>query len=628
MRSLSPHGGGAHSELGFSSNTYEVMGKLAQGGMAEIFLARIRSIANVERHVVLKRVLPTRMHDPELVALFLAEMKLAAQLQHPNIAQVYDVGILGDHYFFTMEYVHGETVRMLLKTAVDQRRELLLGPILTIVAGAAAGLHHAHRRTGADGKLLGVVHCDISPSNLMVGFDGVVKVVDFGVAKASGGEGRASTNEVRGKVGYMSPEQLEGALDPRTDLFALGVVFWELLTRERLYRRGSDEATIAAIQSEPPPPPSHVRPEVPRKVDELVLRLLAKRPEDRPKSAEELVEDLEVLAPCIGVRLSPSTLGRFFVQVFGERPEPWRASQIVSEAAVTVVSELDGSREVIDPAATRVLEAQLSHVPMLRDPTPEPEVEPDGPPAWVERLSRQHTSPQIPSAMAELAAPPVATLYGVMSADRMVRPTAARPPRPGSVTETSRRTSWPLVLVVATAFGVLLAIVMSIGSGDDADVVRVVAPNADADHTQTGVTVPLAVDAAHDAVALDEAGVDAPDASTQATAVHDPVDAVPSMVPPSLRARVLTLIAAGQFTEAHQACGRTAWRRAPDACTRAACLAKAAAHAEVWYRQVASTERAAVQRACARAGVRVGAPPPRAADNKPDPCLRDPMRCR
>jgi serine/threonine protein kinase len=173
------------AEVGSAANSYEILAKLAMGGMAEIFLARGASAAGVERYVVLKRVLRHRASDVHFVQMFLDEARLAAQLQHPNIAQVYDIGKLGDSYFFTMEYVHGETVRAIMQRARSLRRDLPIASLLTIVAGAASGLHHAHERIGIDGRALQIVHRDVSPSNLMVSYEGSVKVVDFGVAKAS-----------------------------------------------------------------------------------------------------------------------------------------------------------------------------------------------------------------------------------------------------------------------------------------------------------------------------------------------------------------------------------------------------------------------------------------------------------
>jgi eukaryotic-like serine/threonine-protein kinase len=204
----------AAAEVGSTANRYEILARLAAGGMAEIFLARGVSTTGVERFCVLKRILRDRANDLHFVRMFLDEARLAAQLGHPNVAQVYDIGKLGDSYFFTMEYVHGETVRALVARAATLQREVPLGVVLTVMAGAAAGLHHAHERLGFDGRPLGIVHRDVSPSNLMVSYEGAVKVVDFGVAKAENRIQETKSGTVKGKISYLSPEQCRGAPGP------------------------------------------------------------------------------------------------------------------------------------------------------------------------------------------------------------------------------------------------------------------------------------------------------------------------------------------------------------------------------------------------------------------------------
>ncbi len=314
----------AAAEVGSTANSYQVLAKLASGGMAEIFLARGEGVAGVERYCVLKRILRDRASDVQFVQMFLDEARLAAQLQHPNIAQVYDIGKLGDSYFFTMEYVHGETVRGLLHRAVELRRQLPIGCVLTIVAGAAAGLHHAHVRVGIDGRALGIVHRDVSPSNLMVSYEGSVKLVDFGVAKASDRTHETKSGTVKGKISYLSPEQCRGRrVDRRSDLFSLGICFWEMLTAERLYRRASDFENMNAIVSESPPAPSSRRADIPPELDELVLRLLAKDPDARCQTADEVVEAVEAFAAGTGSVLSASALGRLVRELLGPRREPW-----------------------------------------------------------------------------------------------------------------------------------------------------------------------------------------------------------------------------------------------------------------------------------------------------------------
>jgi serine/threonine protein kinase len=299
----------------------------------------------------------------------LDEARLAAQLQHANIAQVYDIGKLGDSYFFTMEYVHGETVRALLHRAQGLRRLLPISCVLTIAAGTAAGLHHAHGRLGLDGRALGIVHRDVSPSNLMVSYEGGVKVVDFGVAKAADRGQETKSGTVKGKISYLSPEQCKGKrVDRRSDLFSLGICFWEMLTTERLYKRASDFENMNAIVSEDTPPPSSRRPDVPPEIDELVLRLLAKTPEHRFQTADEVVDAIEGVAARTASVLSASALGRFVRELFGQRPEPWLEVEGQQEhgEAVTVTSE-PIPRELVLPIADE-LNQQLASVLDLSAP--------------------------------------------------------------------------------------------------------------------------------------------------------------------------------------------------------------------------------------------------------------------
>ena len=394
--------------------------------MAEIFLARGEGVAGVERYCVLKRILRDRASDVHFVRMFLDEARLAAQLQHPNIAQVYNIGKLGDSYFFTMEYVHGETVRALLHRAQGLRRKLPINAVLTIVAGAAAGLHHAHARLGFDGRALGIVHRDVSPSNLMVSYEGGVKLVDFGVAKAADRAQETKSGTVKGKISYLSPEQCKGKrVDRRSDLFSLGICFWEMLTTERLFKRASDFENMSAIVTEDTPPPSSRRPDVPPEIDELVLRLLAKSPDDRFQTADEVVDAIEAVAARTSTVLSASALGRFVRELFGQRPEPWLELEAHQEQgeAVTVTSEpiprelAIAAAEGVDHQLASVLD--LSSPPSVTesvDPVPLP-VPLDVPTARVGKLSSlgfplvapPPTHPRITSAAGAADAPATST---------------------------------------------------------------------------------------------------------------------------------------------------------------------------------------------------------------------------
>jgi serine/threonine protein kinase len=292
--------------------------------MAELFLARARAVAGVERYVVLKKVLANRATDAQFVSMFLDEARVAAQLRHPNIAQLYDVGNMGDAYFFTMEYVHGETLDALLRRSIEIGRPIPLGHVLTIAAGAAAGLHHAHTRTGSDRKPLDIVHRDVSLGNIMIAYEGMVKLVDFGVAKASNRITTTRAGTIKGKVAYLSPEQLQGEpVDRRSDLFSLGVCLHEMLTGRHVFLRDNDLATMAAVLEYSPAPPSAFRGDVTPAVDHLVATALAKIKTARFESAAAMLDAIEAAALSAGMVLSPASLGRYMRELFGDRPEPW-----------------------------------------------------------------------------------------------------------------------------------------------------------------------------------------------------------------------------------------------------------------------------------------------------------------
>ncbi|MEO8706242.1 MAG: protein kinase [Kofleriaceae bacterium] len=369
------------AKVGTTANSYEILSKLAEGGMAEIFLARAASGAGVQRHVVLKRVTRERALDTQYVRMFLDEAQLAAQLQHPNIAQVFDIGRLGASYFFTMEYVHGVTVQALVERSNQRKLPLPIGAVLAIAAGTAAGLGHAHLRLGHDGRPLNIVHRDVSPSNLMVSFDGHVKVVDFGIAKAVG-RPETVAGEIKGKVAYLSPEQCRQIkVDPRSDLFSLGIVMWEALTGRRLFKRETAFETMAAIATEQPPPPSTLRPELPQPIDAIVMRLLASDPADRFQTAEHLISAVESAALFTKSPMTTATLARLLRELFGFQPEPWVS---LASDAMTVLAEpipLDLEEPVAEPVAAieQRLTTQFASV-MPFTPTPqlvEPEVDED-----------------------------------------------------------------------------------------------------------------------------------------------------------------------------------------------------------------------------------------------------------
>ena len=308
--------------------SHEILRKLARGGMAELFLARTSGPEGFEKLVVLKKILPKLAENPKFVKLFLDEAKIAAGLDHPNIAHVYDMGLVDGNYFFTMEYVHGQDVRATLRRTVKTQRKFPLEHAVQIARNIASALHYAHERRRPDGTLLDIVHRDVSPSNVLVAYDGNVKLVDFGVAKAATSTVKTRTGTLKGKISYMSPEQAKGGtVDRRSDIFALGIVLWEMVTTQRLFKADNDLATIQMIVNANVQPPSELRPECGKELERIAMRALEAEPEKRYQTAEELQLELEELAREQKLNQSTVVLRTYMNELVRDEITAWRAAQ-------------------------------------------------------------------------------------------------------------------------------------------------------------------------------------------------------------------------------------------------------------------------------------------------------------
>ena len=303
---------------------YEVLSHLATGGMAQIYLARQTGLGSFERHVVLKTILRERATDHRFVTMFLDEAKLAATLNHQNVAQVYEVDQADGAYFMAMEYVHGENTRAILETTIRRGWTIPLELAVMIISGAAAGLHHAHERRGKNGLPLNIVHRDVSPANIMVGYDGSVKVLDFGIAKAEERATKTIGGTIKGKYGYMSPEQCKGKpIDRRSDIFALGIVLYELATLRRAFKGNDDFETMKRIVAGDLVLPSTVVPGFPRELEAIILTALSSDPGARFQTGQELIEALDAFTVRAKLTGSNTAMGRFMQQLFGTKKEPW-----------------------------------------------------------------------------------------------------------------------------------------------------------------------------------------------------------------------------------------------------------------------------------------------------------------
>ncbi|GHG84993.1 serine/threonine-protein kinase [Comamonas sp. JC664] len=312
---------GASTDISNSlgSTKLNIIRRLGQGGMAEVFLAKQVGVKGFEKFLVMKKILPQFAENPEFVDMLFAEARANARLTHPNVVQTFDVGVSDGVAYILMEYVRGPDLK---KLVIELRRKGLALPLehaLRIVAEVAAGLHYAHAYVDPAGIPHPVVHRDVSPHNVLISLDGAIKLSDFGIAKVAGEE-HTQAGVLKGKISYISPEAASGrTLDARNDVFALGVVLFELLTGQLPFRRDHDAATLQAIVRDPAPVPSQLKPNIPQDVSDLVLRALVKDPARRTPSASALREEIEAVMAHHRLNSSPAAVAQFFKDTLGDR---------------------------------------------------------------------------------------------------------------------------------------------------------------------------------------------------------------------------------------------------------------------------------------------------------------------
>ena len=274
---------------------YRVCYRIAQGGMGSVYLARLDSAGGFSKWVALKVIHPNIASEPRFREMFLDEARIAARLDHANLCMVFDFGEDDDRYYLAMEYLHGESLGQIARRAWGTQGALPYELGARIIADAARGLHFAHELKADDGGNAHVVHRDVSPENIFVTYSGSAKVVDFGVARSDDQlHEQTSTGELKGKLAYMAPEQLhERRIDRRTDLWALGVVLWEITVGRRLFRRQSDAATVFAITRDPITQPSRLIPDYPGELEAIVMRALDRDLTKRYQTAQDLSRALE-----------------------------------------------------------------------------------------------------------------------------------------------------------------------------------------------------------------------------------------------------------------------------------------------------------------------------------------------
>jgi serine/threonine protein kinase len=354
---MSAAGSNAGALIGHRMGKYELVALLALGGTAEIYLARIGGVAGFEKYVVVKCLHDHLADDSEFVRMFLDEARLTAQLDHSNIVQTIELGEERGRYYIVMEYLAGMSLSLIARRAVERvpGGRLPVDLTLCLAAQACAGLHYAHQRTDMSGAPLNIVHRDVSPQNLVVSFEGIVKLVDFGIAKAEMRNTATRSGTVKGKFAYMSPEQCTaGHVDHRTDVFAMGVVVHELLTGKRLFKRPSTYDTYRAIVESQTPAPSEMQHELDPALDEVVMRALARDRDQRYPSAEAFGEALARALHRRGQAVSAGLVATFFEQHFAKemREHAERMRALISGRQTAVEEqwdEPDASSDVGNP---------------------------------------------------------------------------------------------------------------------------------------------------------------------------------------------------------------------------------------------------------------------------------------
>jgi len=341
---------------------YTLIDRIAVGGMAEIFLARQAGPEGFEKNIVIKRILPHLSKEPDFVRMFLNEAKLAAQLNHPNIVQIYELGKIGESYFIAMEYLFGRDMRRIIPKADALGIPFPMVYALKIASSVCEGLYFAHQRVDLYGQRLDIVHRDITPENIFVSFDGTVKVLDFGIAKAANQIEQTRAGEIKGKLSYLSPEQCAGKqLDNRSDLFSLGTVLYEWLTGFKLFTGDSEVAVLKSITEGKIYAPSYFKADIPDAVEGILMKALEKDRERRYQTAWEMQYDIDLFLTQYEFTPSNIHLSNFLKQLFYDELEEEKAGSTAVRALPAVegaglspeedlISEVESIAEASGPA--------------------------------------------------------------------------------------------------------------------------------------------------------------------------------------------------------------------------------------------------------------------------------------
>lgn len=364
---------------------YELVAEIASGGMATVFLARLSGVGGFQRMVAIKRLHPHLAGDQEFVDMFLDEARLAAGIHHPNVVSILEVGASPRGYYLVMEYIEGDTLARLLARAATSSQRVPEPIVIRVVLDMLAGLHAAHELKDDAGQPTSLVHRDVSPQNLLVGVDGVCRITDFGVARAATRLAGTRVGQLKGKIAYMAPEQALGQtdLDRRADVFAAGIVLWEVLAGRRLFKSENEAATLSRVLNDPIPVLHEAAPHVDPALSEIVMKALERDRDKRYATAAEFADALERVATALGKLAAPKELAQYVTGVLGAeieqqrdavrawlaRSEPSQAAPFVRSAVASSVSSAamvvpgEGDLTVAEPLSK-------SQVTVLAPPAP------------------------------------------------------------------------------------------------------------------------------------------------------------------------------------------------------------------------------------------------------------------
>jgi serine/threonine protein kinase len=339
---------------------YYLLERINVGGMAEVFKAKATGVEGFERMVAVKRILPSIAEDDEFITMFVDEAKIAVQLTHANIAQIFDLGKVADSYFIALEYVHGKDMRTIFHRARQRGEQVPIPMACYAIMKVCEGLDYAHNKRDSGGRFLNLVHRDVSPQNLLVSYEGEVKIIDFGIALAAGKAGRTQAGILKGKFGYMSPEQVQQGfeIDRRSDVFGVGICLYELLTGERLFVAETDFATLEKVRNVDIMPPSTYNRRIPEDLEQIVLKALARNRDDRHATAMALHDELQSFMYTSGNFFGRKDLSMYMQRVFAEelgresaRDREYASLELPALQATDDESGLDAFQE-IDPVST------------------------------------------------------------------------------------------------------------------------------------------------------------------------------------------------------------------------------------------------------------------------------------